>query len=860
MRDPWLRYTLALLGGGLLGVYTPLGLWPWVLGILFLMGARLAFWRPRDFFGRLYRSDFLLCSASCLAGFLLGVMALVSLPAPVVWDRVQVTGTLLAWDVRDNVGSGVFRLERLSPTPSTAAAADALPDGASGAAGAAGIPLGGGLGKAEPEPGSKFRLAVYGDGQTLTGAWAKVRPGDAVSFAARLEQAKPAGTPGGFDRRLYYAARGWRGLLTARSEVQILTAGQPSWAWRLRQRVRQELLSWDPGLTGTLEGIMFGDSAGIPPEVQERYRVTGVLHVFAASGSNVAFVLALCWALLRFAPAGLRIGGSIAGIVFYALLCGESAPILRATVLATAVLLSRLGRGTIATVRWLGLAAAGLFIGNPIVLRDAGFQLSFLAAWGLMVLAPRLLAWPGWERWPASLRSALATTLAAQLAVLPVLISTFQRLSLIGFVTNLLILFVLGAVLELGLLGVVASFAPVLAMPLFQAALWLLQLTDWVLAQLAALPWADFWVVDPGLLFVLGWYGGLAVYLGGSGLWSFRLRVAWRRLALAAGPWLGRLLRLMPSACRERLCRLKRTRPAGRPIAQDAGAIRSYRRWLALGALALLLWSPWDRAGSLEVIFLDVGQGDSILIRTPHSHAVLIDTGPRTEEFDAGERLVIPFLLHERIKSLDALLLTHEHMDHTGGARAILANLPVGWIGVPAVGERLDSAEWTASLPVGLRAKTAVRELHSGDRIMLDGGAWLEVLGPERILTGTHSDANNNSLVTALHYAGQTVLLPADMEKEEIQALSRAGIAWEADFFKEPHHGSYFSLVPEMFDVIDPQAVFISVGKNTFGHPAQEVLDYWAGRHVPVYRTDAAGTVRLRLSPRGGEILTGRQT
>jgi competence protein ComEC len=256
---------------------------------------------------------------------------------------------------------------------------------------------------------------------------------------------------------------------------------------------------------------------------------------------------------------------------------------------------------------------------------------------------------------------------------------------------------------------------------------------------------------------------------------------------------------------------------------------------------------------------IDVGQGDAILIRTPKKHALLLDAGPRSERFDAGERIVLPYLLQIRIGHLDALLITHEHQDHIGGVRAVLANIPTDWVGVPAVGDRLENEEWKAGLPFELiNQPERLRMLQVGDRIDLDSGAWLDVLGPYQVLKGTHSDQNNNSLVLKLNYLGQSVLLTGDMEQEEMEELFQTGVDLDTNTFKEPHHGSRFSLDRPWLDEIHPQAVWISVGKNTFGHPSPEVLQYWEERHIPVYRTDEHGTLRLLLGERGTEIIPGR--
>jgi len=819
MRDLWIRRAVALLIGGLIGAYTPVQGRFWVFGILVLLEVRFLLWRPRDFFSRMFRPEIPLLAASLVLGFVYGALAERSLPEPLILDRVEIVGLLKDWNINEDMAVGLLRIEN---------------------------------GEVK---GQSYRLSVYPDqaGQ-LPSEWKRVQPGDLVSFRGHLERPKSLGTPGGFDARLYYRVRGLSGTMYAQGDAVLLSAGEPSLTWKIRQQVRDRLLLWDSEETGVLEGILFGDSSRIPDVVEERYKVTGVLHVFAASGSNVAFVLGFSWLLFSFLPKRFRIGTTILALLLYAALCGGNAPIVRATILGIALLLGRLGRGKVAALRWLFFAAVGLFIHNPLIIQDLGFQLSFMAAWGIIVLTPQILGTKLLANIPTLLRFAVAGTLAAQAATLPLLIAAFHRLSIIGLIVNVFILFVLGSVLEVGLIGVLLSFFGELSATMFQVSLWLLKGTNEILRILAELPYADVWVLNPGPLFWLIWYSGIGVILRGRERSLFTLKVRWICYRRGLNKLTARLIERCPGgfsqAVQQRLAGL-----SFRPIFRNQWLVS----WAGILLLLFLLRSPWNLKNDLEIVVIDVGQGDATLIRTPENHAVLIDAGPRTERFDAGERVVLPYLLHTRIRHLDALLITHEHEDHIGGVRAVLGTIPTDWVGVPDVGEHLENEEWQAGLPLGpSRHSEKLRILQAGDRIDLDSGAWIDVLGPHQVLEGTHSDANNNSLVLKLHYLGLSVLLTADMEQEEMQDIFETGVDMETEVFKVPHHGSRFSLYAPWLESMDPQAVWISVGKNSFGHPSREVLRYWKERHIPVFRSDEQGTIRFLLGENGVEVIPGR--
>ena len=845
MRDPWIWRASALLIGGFSGAYLPERVSFYFLGMIILLGMRLIWWRPRDFCGRVFRPEILLLGGSLLIGFVYGALAERTLPEPITVEHVNIVGLLKDWNIAEDRAVGIVRLEEIGTYSAIKnQSSKAIADGTDTPADLQ-----------QELAGQSYRLTVYADklGQ-LPAEWLRVQPGDRVSFYGYLERPKSLGTPGAFDARLYYGVRGLSGTLRAQSDVILLSAGEPSSVWKIRQQVRSRLQAWDSAETGVLEGILFGDSSRIPDAIQEDYKVTGVLHVFAASGSNVVFVMGFSWLLLGFLPQKMRICGTIMVLLLYAALCGGNSPIVRATVLGIVVLLGRLGQGKVATLRWLFFAAAGLFVLNPLIIQDLSFQLSFAAAWGIVVLTPRIRQGKLLQSLPGLFRTPVAGTLAAQATTLPLLVFAFHRLSLIGFLVNVFILFVLGSVLEVGLIGVALSFFGGLSAPFFQVSLWLLAGANLILKELAEFPYADVWVLNPGPIFGLIWYGGMGIVLCGKERVLFFVKVWLLQLGRRLKGSSAKILERCPVALYGVRQHFKDTIPPG-----FIGRERLAVRIAGILLIFIFLWSPWNSQNDLEVVLIDVGQGDAILIRTPEKHAILLDAGPRSEKFDAGERIVIPYLLHNRIGQLDALLITHEDQDHIGGARAVLANIPTDWVGVPAVGERLENEDWQEGLPMEqLNQSGKLQMLQMGDHIELDSGAWLEVLGPPVILKGTRSDANNNSLVLKLHYLGHSVLLTADMGLEEMEEIYETGVDLENNIFKVPHHGSRFSVDKTWLDEIHPQAVCISVGKNTFGHPSPEVLAYWEERHIPVLRTDEYGTICFRLGERGLEVSPGR--
>lgn len=830
MKDKWVWRAAAVLVGGLISVYSSQEVRIWVLAFFLLLFVRLWFWKPSDFFGRWYRPEVILLAAGVLTGYIYGMTAEKELPRPLVVDRLTLTGRLADWVVTDSGARGIVELEKVYYFESSS------PEQ---------------LEELREKLGRKYLVRVYSDrtGGVKEG-WSRVRPGNRIRFEARLEHPRAPSIEGGFDPSLYYAVRGITGTLTARGDADFLEEGRPPLTWLIRERIRTVLLPYWPEETGILEGILFGDSSRIPPDIIDIYKTTGVMHVFAASGANAAFVTALAWLLFFFLPKRMRILASIGFIVLYAALCSGNPPILRATIMGSAVLLGMFGRGKVSSLRWLLYSGVILFVWNPLYVRDISFQLSFAAAWGIIVLSPRINKMSWLEKFPPVLRFAVSAAFGAQIASLPLLISVFHRVSLIGFAVNVLVLFVLGAVLQLGLIGTILAFAKPLALVFFQVSFWLLEFTNAVLGYLAGFPLADFWVLEPGILFWVFWYIVIAVILiGREKLW-FVFMVQVRKIKRLLS-WFG-----------QNEGQFSQEVSAG---FKDSGSffglkavLFSYKdcllRFLFIFLFVIFLWSPWIPGEKLEITFLDVGQGDCILIQTPGEN-FLVDAGPKLDNFDAGEKIIVPYLLEEKVGRLDVVFITHEDGDHIGGAGYLLNNIPTDLVAVPELGERLASREWQNGIPAVIwSSPEKLVRLKAGDSLNFESGLTVEVLAPTGVLTGTGADANNNSLVLLLHYLDRKILLAGDMEGEEIRTIVERGGKWDADFIKIPHHGARSSFDESWFDQTYPRAVFISVGKNRFGHPSPEVLAYWRQRGIPVYRTDIHGTIRLTIDKKGSSL------
>lgn len=830
MKDELGRFTAAILVGGFAAVNTKPedGIIFLLLFILCILWIWL-FWRPAGFFAGMVKPEVILAAGSIAAGFLYGMTAERGLAAPLQIDELEVQGYFTDWNIDAGEGRGIFTIEKCNMGVNNLKNLSNLK-----------IKLN----------GLKYIVRVYPDqAGNLENSWASMKPGDIVRFAGRLENPKMPGTRGQFNLPLYNAVRGLSGSITAKGKIAVVSQRQVPLTWQIRQSIKKTLEKHWPGEAGVLLGIVFGNTADIDQATLNIYQAAGVLHVFAASGSNVAFVMALAWGLLFFLPKRIKVFAVMAAIIFYASLCPGNPPIWRSAIICAAGLLGLLGKGKFPPLRWLLLAGLILFIRNPLFLIDTSFQLSFAAAWGIITLAPPLEKKFLQRHFPRLLRKPAAVTLGAQIATLPILITVFHSVSIIGFFSNVLLLFLLGLVLQLAVIGGVFSFLPVVPLIFFQCAVWLLQAANYGLTFFASLPFAYFWVLNPGPFFGLLWYGLLGIWLAGKEKTVYILRIQLRKI----------------NQFRKTLLNQKNNRQNPNPFQFLKNTCIGGRKhfdfvkpFLITIFIVLLFLSKGGTDKYLKITFLDVGQGDGILVQSAWE-TLLIDTGPRTDTFDAGQKILLPYFLEQGIGRLDMLFITHEDSDHIGGANYLLRNIPVNKVGVPKAGERLRSEAWRTGLPAEIYNNPGkLVQLQAGDKLTFASGLRIEVLGPAKMIEDSGADANNNSLVLLLNYQGTRILLTGDMGREEMQTLAERGADCGAEIIKIPHHGGKSSFQADWFDKLRPRAVFISVGRNNYGHPSQEVLDYWQGKKVPVYRTDLQGTIQVMIDKQGIAVVPGR--
>jgi competence protein ComEC len=562
-------------------------------------------------------------------------------------------------------------------------------------------------------------------------------------------------------------------------------------------------------------GFVLGDDDGIDPRTEEDFRRAGLSHLLAVSGQNVTLLALLAMPLMAALgiPLRERLVWVLGLIVVYVPLAGAGPSIQRAGVMGAVGVLATLSGRRASRLYALLLALGVTLAVDPGVAADVGWQLSFAAVTGILLLASALreaiAARIGSGGWRRALAEGAAVTIAATLATAPLIAFHFETFSTTTLVANLAAMPAVAPAMWLGMASAAASQIPGLPV---EALNWVNALLLGYIAQVAA------WCGRPG-------WAEVGVRLGGGGLLISYLVLG---AAVALAFRLGRLRRLAAARRRGQGSPTVRSRAPGARRVQVGLAVLAL-----LVAVATLVVPGGGSAASgpsagLRVEVLDVGQGDAILLQPAGSPAVLVDGGPPGDDL-AGK------LADAGVGRLGAVVVSHDQSDHVGGIEELFGRFPVARLVYARLGrEPLEAAR--AGGAVAVRAA-------AGDELR-SGALRLQVLWPPRELVAESSpgtDPNELALVLLVRWRDFSMLLTADAEAEAVP-LDPGPV----DVLKVAHHGSDDAGLGALLDHIDPELAVISVGAdNSYGHPTAGTLATLAGRGVRTLRTDEDGTIEI---------------
>lgn len=581
--------------------------------------------------------------------------------------------------------------------------------------------------------------------------------------------------------------------------------------WQMAIAAELDRTFTNPDVSGYMKSLLLGIQGGVLPEQEEMYADLGLVHVLAISGLHVTLVSGFfLWGFSRlgiFRERALLL--TIALIVLYVLLVGASASAVRSGLMGgIGIGVLYLRKHTRTREVW-AFSLMLMLVYNPYQLWHIGFQLSFAVTLGLLIYVPILQQLPISKReW---VRSLVGVTVSAQLVSFPFLIYWFHQFSPISWLVNLLAVPALSyIILPLGYfalilhaihpaLGLIPSFCASKLLELIHQPLFFLQET--------IVPFSH-WSHPSG-----SWLAAYAIFLFAVPiLWYF----GYQRLRDVVGYIVFFLL------------------------------------------LLILARQPVFGPEEVRITFLDVGQGDSIVVEVGKKTVYLIDGGgtirfsqkepwrEKRDPYEVGKDVVLPFLRARGIERIDRLVMSHGDNDHVGGLAAVVPRFSIGAVlvnGLRPAGVQAQLLQQVEQRDVPIL--TGRPDLHWNDTPEVSW-TWMHPL------PGTQEKDNDASVVLRLTAYGKTILFTGDIEQAGENAIVESGLLTSVDVLKVAHHGSRTSTSPSYLQRINPVAAVISVGQNNrYGHPSPLVIKRLQDNGAAVYRTDLHGAITLLISPGG---------
>ena len=638
--------------------------------------------------------------------------------------------------------------------------------------------------------------------------------GRTVQVYGNVELPTQRRNPKTFDYRLYLRTRGIHTVMNVtQHDITIIGDAHGSGDAKvlintlsnLRHNFINDVInSMSTHNAGILIGMLFGDKTLLDDETYETFQKNGVAHILAVSGLHIGALYIFLSKLLN-ARRNVFLNIIILGFLFtYVALSAFAPSALRAGGMITLHIASKfMNRRYDMLCAGAGIAFVMMFV-NPLIIFDMGFQLSFLAIFIISIVIPAVKRF---------CKSDVLAIVVLQGSLAPIIAYLFNYFSIAAFFLNAPIILIAGLIIPIGIILIPLSY---ISLPLFSVGVGIVDGLCEIMYRVNESIYEKgiFFinVVSPPLWVVFAFYG-LLLISSSEAMWVFFKRKENRKIVLTV---------------------------------------------IMVIVIAFVGTAPvHDDLHKAQLIFVDVGQGDCIHIRTPSGKNILIDGGGSVN-FDVGKRILMPYLLKNGVNKIDMAFISHMHIDHYAGLFSLSNNFKIDKLGIYEANRVIESEIIKRT---GFSSEQ-ILYLTAGQVIIVDSDVQIEVLFPESRseteyaeFKGQGRNENDISLILKVYYRGVSTLLTGDLtfrgEDSLFEILGENRDKLKSNFLKVAHHGSKNNTGDEFLTVVNPDIAVFQVGKNGYGHPTAEVLGKMEHVNAKIYRNDHHGAIGVFIGKNG---------
>lgn len=637
--------------------------------------------------------------------------------------------------------------------------------------------------------------------------------GDKVHIQGKFQEPQTARNYKGFNYKQYLKTLKIHGTIKV-ADIEIidkncankLLQASNSMFLKIKSNVEQ---NYSKDISGVMLGIMLGYTEQIDERIKEDFSTSNISHVLAVSGMHISYAILLLTSSSK-KILGKKYSKIFASIILfiYMFITGFSVSVIRASIMGILSCMSFVFYRKSNTLNNMAIAILITLINNPYNITSMSFLLTYGGTIGIIyfnlviekIIKSIKIRNRKWKYIYLKIQikcekiiQLTAVSISAQIIIAPIIIVNFNTFGIGFLLTNLFLNCVIGAIVMGGFIQITISF---ISIKVGNALAQIIEIPIYLLLWISKIDIGNFNIVTPDLYKIVGYFLSVCLF-------SYLYMI------------------FNAKHCTVTQNRIKNT------IHLIKYKIKPYLKIICfiLSILFLIVIIVNKSPHDLKIFFIDVGQGDSTLIRTPYNKNILIDGGG-SESYDVGENILVPYLLNRKVSKLDYVIISHFDQDHIGGILAVLEKLEVNIVIISEQGENNDNYNKFKKIIDQKNIKVMV--VKQGDRLNIEKNFYFDILWPKD--SKLTDDLNNNSIVCKLQYENFSMLFTGDIEegtekeilkeyKDNLQILSSI-------ILKVGHHGSKTSSTQEFIEMVKPKIGLIGVGNNNkFGHPNNQVLE-----------------------------------